>query len=108
MNLKPTFVASILAAAGTISLIAILPMPYGWYMLTRLAVCVAGITTALHFYGRNDSVAAAAVIFSLLFNPIQPISLGRPLWMLVDLVVGVVALGLSWYIRKIVASIDDH
>jgi len=89
-----------LAAAGTIGLLAILPMPYGWYMLTRLAVCAAGITTALHFYGRKDPVAVAAVIVALLFNPIQPIALGRPLWMLVDLVVGVVALALSWSIRK--------
>jgi len=100
MSLSPSFLAPALSTAGVICLVAVLPMPYGWYMLTRWVVCAASIAAALHWYGRSDKIAVAAMVIALLFNPIRPIALGRPLWMLVDVLVGAVALWLSWSLRN--------
>ena len=100
MSLSPSFLAPALATAGVICLVAVLPMPYGWYMLTRWVVCAASIAAALHWYGRNDRIAVASVVIALLFNPIRPIALGRPLWMLADALVGAAALWLGWQLRK--------
>lgn len=88
MSLSPFFLVPALAAAGVICLIAVLPMPYGWYMLMRWVVCAASIAAALHWYGHSDKSAVAAMVIALLFNPIRPIALGRPLWMLVDVLIG--------------------
>ncbi|KZC18232.1 hypothetical protein RHOFW104R8_06980 [Rhodanobacter sp. FW104-R8] len=100
MSFSPSFLAPALSAAGVICLVAVLPMPYGWYMLTRWVVCAASIAAALHWYGRSDKIAVVAMVIALLFNPIQPIALGRPLWMLVDVLVGAVALWLGWRLRN--------
>ena len=104
MSLSPSFLTSALATAGVICLVALLPMPYGWYMLTRWVVCAASIAAALHWYGRSDKIAVAAMVIALLFNPIRPIAMGRPLWMLVDALVGVAALLLSRRLKRDVCT----
>lgn len=64
------------------SLLALAPLPYGYYMLLRLVVCGACILLVL----REHSIrgwgfwAAALGLVALLFNPIFRIHLSRELW----------------------------
>ncbi len=68
MSLSPSFLAPALSTAGVICLVAVLPMPYGWYMLTRWVVCAVSIAATLHWYGRSDKIAVAAMVIALLFK----------------------------------------
>jgi hypothetical protein len=67
--------------------IGILPMPYGYYMLSRLIVSAGALYFAFHFYKINDNFKVWVFGFLVvLYNPIIPISLGsKELWMIVNI-----------------------
>lgn len=70
--------------------LCLIDMPYGFYLLVRF---IALIGFALLAYqalqdGRQTGVIIY-VLLALLFQPIYKISLGRELWNLVDVFVGV-------------------
>ena len=67
--------------------IGILPMPYGYYMLSRLVVSAGALYFAFNFYKINDSFKVWVFGFLVvLYNPIIPISLGsKELWMIVNI-----------------------
>ncbi|NQW07956.1 MAG: hypothetical protein HQ480_05595 [Candidatus Pelagibacter sp.] len=67
--------------------VGILPMPYGYYMLSRLVVSAGALYFAFHFYKINDSFKVWIFGFLVfLYNPIIPISLGsKELWMIVNI-----------------------
>ena len=68
----------------------LLPLPYGYYQLVRfVAMVVFGI---LAFQANSRKQQVEFVIFlalALLFQPFLKIALGRTLWNIVDIVVGV-------------------
>ena len=66
--------------------IGILPMHYGYYMLSRLIVAAGALYCAFHFYKKNITFKVWIFGFLVvLYNPIIPISLGsKELWMLVN------------------------
>lgn len=69
-------------------LVALAPMPYGYYMLLRLVV-----TAAAGYLAYQEWVAArtispwlvALVVLMLLFNPIIPVHLTRGAWAPIDI-----------------------
>jgi hypothetical protein len=67
--------------------IGILPMPYGYYMLSRLVVSAGALYFAFNFYKINDNFQVWVFGFLVvLYNPIIPISLGsKELWMIVNI-----------------------
>lgn len=67
--------------------IGILPMPYGYYMLSRLVVSAGALYFAFNFYKINDIFKVWVFGFLVvLYNPIIPISLGsKELWMIVNI-----------------------
>ena len=81
-NNKVFWLAPIIALA-----IGILPMPYGYYTLSRLVVSGCALYFALNSHKRNDNVKVWIFGFLVvLYNPIIPISLGsKELWMIVNI-----------------------
>ena len=77
---------------AAMSLIALLPMPYAFYMLVRIVVCAAAIFIAWRQYKLRgiDAWCFAFGCIAILFNPIFPINLSREMWAPLD--VGVAAL----------------
>jgi uncharacterized membrane protein len=70
--------------------LAILPMPYGYYMLIRLVVCGTAIYVAYYAKQVNREKWMWAMGFiALLFNPLILIPLDRATWSLVDLAVAI-------------------
>lgn len=62
-------------------LVALGPLPYGYYQLLRL---VAFLAAGLIAYGflrrRREAWTAVFMMVAIVFNPIFPISLARELW----------------------------
>ena len=70
--------------------LALAPLPYGYYTLLRLVVCgTSGLIVYLRVRknGRVDGWAVAFGVVALLFNPLIPVFLNREIWMVIDLVV---------------------
>ena len=77
--------------------IGLLPLPYGYYMLLRLFLCVLSIYFLSSVRGVRDGEKWVLVGLALLYNPIAPVELGsKPLWSLVN--VGTV--GWFWMLNR--------
>lgn len=89
--------------AGGMLLLALAPMPWGYYTLLRVVVCGVSIYSA---WEAKESRSAAWVgtwaIIAVLFNPVNPISLGRAVWAPVNVLVA--TLFFTWRGR----SLDDR
>jgi hypothetical protein len=81
-HLAPVWVY-ILAAA--LCLIAILEMPYGYYMILRWLVSLAALSILIPCFsvGKN-SWAWVFLILLVAFNPISKINFGREIWRVID------------------------
>jgi hypothetical protein len=94
MNMPPR---SFLKVAVILLVLAVLPLPYGYYQLLRLVVCGLGIWCALaNWQEGQQSAAGMWGLLALTYNPLMPIAMGPVLWPIINLVsavgVGVVLL----------------
>ena len=87
-------------------LLAIPPMPYGYYSLLRLIICGTAIylTWFAKVIDRQGWMWTMGFI-ALLFNPIIPVHLNKDLWCLIDLVVAIIFLT-ALFKLKTVQKID--
>lgn len=69
-------------------------MPYGYYQFVRFAAAAFFAYAAYteNEYGRKELVLVL-IVLAVLFQPFFKISLGRTLWNIVDVIVGVGLLG---------------
>lgn len=74
--------------------ICLADMPYGYYQFVRFAAAVFFAYAAYHENesGRKE-LAIVFIVLAILFQPFFKITLGRPLWIIVDVVVGIGLLG---------------
>jgi hypothetical protein len=73
--------------------LCLLDMPYGYYQFVRIASTLGFVILAIQSYnGQLNGYLVAYVILALLFQPFEKIALGRELWNVVDVIVGVVLL----------------
>ena len=72
-------------------LVALLPLPYGYYALLRLVVCGTSAYGA-HIFLKQDRTkwTVGLGLLGILFNPIIPIHLDRATWAVIDLVAAAV------------------
>lgn len=86
MNIKtPTFIVIFLL------LLALLPMPYGYYTLVRICICLYSAFLAYKSWQKNIQLWMwIFIVIAVLFNPIIPIYLSRELWAIIDIVVAIV------------------
>lgn len=78
--------------------ICLLDMPYGYYQLVRfLAMCGLAYMALLLNQSGNQNAMFIYIALAMLFQPIIKISLGRELWNIIDVLVG---LGLLLSIYK--------
>lgn len=68
--------------------LAIFPLPYGYYMLLRLVVTAAAAYVAYENFSKDiANWGVVFVVIALLFNPFYVIHLDVVLWKIIDLVV---------------------
>jgi hypothetical protein len=80
-------------------LVALLPLPYGYYVLLRLVVCgVAAFLAWKHFdaTGRFGPWPLILAMVAVLFNPVIPVYLNRVIWAPIDLL-SAMTLGIHYY-----------
>jgi hypothetical protein len=64
-------------------------MPYGYYQLVRFLALLGFTILAYKSYEEKENVLLIVYIgLAILFQPLAKISLGREIWNLVDIVVG--------------------
>jgi hypothetical protein len=60
--------------------------PYAYYSLLRVLVCGIAIAAIVALRAAPGPNLVGFIIVGLLFNPIAPVHLNKPLWSLIDLV----------------------
>ena len=66
--------------------IGLLPLPYGYYMVLRLFLCVVCIYFVSSVPGVRDGERWVLIGLALLYNPIAPVELGsKPLWSIINI-----------------------
>jgi hypothetical protein len=70
--------------------ICLLDMPYGYFQFVRLASLVVFTILAYQSFENNKQMELIIYVsLALLFQPFFKISLGRELWNIVDVIVGI-------------------
>jgi len=70
--------------------VCLINMPFGYYQLVRfLAMVVFGILAYLAFKQNRESEMIVYIVLAVLFQPLFKIALGRELWNVVDILVGI-------------------
>ena len=87
-------------ALAILFFICLLDMPYGYYQFVRFLALVGFGILAYRAY-ENDSTIEMVIYgaLALLFQPLIKIALGRELWNIVDVVVGI-GLIISLFIKR--------
>ena len=88
-------------ALAILFFLCLLDMPYGYFQLVRF-VALAGFLI-LAFKANEQGQKVEAIIFvclAILFQPLVKIALGREIWNIVDVVVGIFLIGSIFFKRK--------
>lgn len=86
ISITPPIIISIIML-----LLAIFPLPYGYYTILRLVVCVTAGFLAWYSYKQQKLTWMWAMgVIALIFNPIIPLHLRKELWVVVDVIVAIV------------------
>ena len=69
--------------------ICLLDMPYGYFQFVRFVGMVGFVILAYNTYEQKNKFYIAYICLAVLFQPLIKIALGRELWNIVDVVIGV-------------------
>ncbi len=70
--------------------ICLLDMPYGYYQIVRVAATVVFVYLAIQSYNlKLNAMVIIYLILAILFQPFEKIALGREIWNVVDVIVGI-------------------
>ena len=86
-NVAQSATARLLAVA--MLLIALFPLPYGYYTLVRWVVTAVSVWTLILIWSVPTSWRLILATVAILFNPLVPIHLSRTVWAPIDVVVAV-------------------
>ncbi|UHS56026.1 DUF6804 family protein [Agrobacterium vaccinii] len=84
-----TFPQNIIVIPAIALVIAVLPLPYGYYTLLRLVITAFAAFFAYVEYDKQKTLSGWAIGFiavALLFNPLIPVHLSRSSWFFLDLI----------------------
>lgn len=85
---------------AVILLICLFDMPYGYYQLVRfVAMVVFGYSAYRYYKEQKESLMVTMITLTILFQPLLPITLGRTIWNIVDVIVAIFLLYL-WYMEE--------
>ena len=71
--------------------IGLLPMPYGYYFLSRLVVCICAIFFLSQLYKLHERTSVFIFVgIAILYNPLFPIHLGdKSIWIVVNIITAI-------------------
>ena len=81
--------------------VCLMEMPYGYYQLVRFTALVGFAILAYKANEQGQKIEAIIyVCLAILFQPLIKIALGREIWNIVDVVVGIFLIGSIFFKRK--------
>lgn len=70
--------------------LCLLEMPYGYYQFVRFLALIGFAILAFKSYERQENTMTIVYVgLAILFQPLLKISLGRELWNIIDVIVGI-------------------
>jgi uncharacterized membrane protein YccC len=70
--------------------ICLLDMPYGYYQFVRVAATLVFVLLAIQSYNLNlNAMVLIYMVLAILFQPFEKIALGREIWNVLDVIVGI-------------------
>ena len=98
MRIKKTNTTQNIQIAGAIILLlSILPLPYGFYTIVKVAMMIISGYLAYRYYSqRKEELAITFLVICILFQPFVNFALGRQVWLIVDIVVAILLLLLAF------------
>ena len=70
--------------------VCLLDMPYGYYQFVRVAATLVFVLFAIQSYNlKSNAMILIYVVLAILFQPFEKIALGRDVWNVLDVIVGV-------------------
>jgi hypothetical protein len=70
--------------------LAVLPLPYAYYEILRVAVCLGVIYVLVKEWPLLEGQTKGAfMVIAVLFNPFSPIYLSKIIWVVIDIITGV-------------------
>lgn len=96
------YVPALHYVVGAALLIAVLPMPYGYYQLLRIGVCLAFAALAYdaHSRGRPALYWLWLCGLALLYNPILRVHFERETWAILNVLTAAALAGDLFYRRR--------
>lgn len=86
----------VFASIGAL-LLALLPLPYAYYMLLRVGMCgVFAYFAFLSYQSKEEGLTWVLGITAAVYNPFVPLHLGREVWSIINLG----TIGLLFYLRS--------
>ena len=84
--------------AAALLLVAILPLPYGYYTFLRIAICILSGWSAYRLFAARQFhwSSVSALLLAILFNPLFPVFLPKDNWVVLDLIAAAYFVYLSW------------
>lgn len=78
-------------------LLALAPMPYGYYIFLRIVICIWGIIIGIQEFGtsRGNMTSLLAYGIAILYNPVIRIHFTRDIWQVVNIVTILVILAIA-------------
>ena len=87
-------------APAVMLFVAVLPLPYAYYQLLRLVVCVcAAVVAFLEYKAAKGEATAFVVIFvviAVVMNPFLPVHLTKAIWTPINIIFGLTFLWHLW------------
>lgn len=87
----------VFGAPAALLLLALIPLPYGYYTFLRIVVTLCAALAAFEFYmsAKWRFISYIFIGIAILFNPVLPIYLTRTIWAPFDVIVaGIFCFGL--------------
>jgi hypothetical protein len=70
--------------------ICLLDMPYGYYQFVRVAATFVFVLLAIQSFNLNlNAMVLIYMVLAILFQPFEKIALGREIWNVLDVIVGI-------------------
>jgi hypothetical protein len=77
---------NVLVIPAGIALVAILPLPIGFYTLIRITLFGFGAWTAFQMFKHSNNMWVIFALITILFNPIIPVYLNdKSIWIILDI-----------------------
>ncbi len=73
-------------------IIAIFPLPLGYYQVLRLIIVSLSLWLAYRNYNKNTTISIIYITLSILFNPFHQFNLGKSIWIWIDIAAAIVFL----------------